>query len=176
MATRIKVEATVNAPQYQKQGWQAILDNFVKYVESWPFLTYMAVKSGHMAEARPSAAKRVSAIFITFSGNCRRALTHYQTCFGGTLHFETLELPGYPEKPVISGSLVSDSIVIYGSDLTHSEGRILGNYMAVFLHCKSRADRKALVKKLGSKNTENYHDLKLVEITDAFDVRWILGV
>lgn len=25
---------TQNAPEFQKQGWQAILDNFVKYVES----------------------------------------------------------------------------------------------------------------------------------------------
>ncbi len=25
---------TENAPEFQKQGWQAILDNFVKYVES----------------------------------------------------------------------------------------------------------------------------------------------
>jgi len=25
---------TENDPEFQKQGWQAILDNFVKYVES----------------------------------------------------------------------------------------------------------------------------------------------
>ena len=25
---------TINEPEFQKQGWQAILDNFVKYVES----------------------------------------------------------------------------------------------------------------------------------------------
>lgn len=118
--------------------------------------------------------KLVSAVFITFAGNCRKALTLYQTCFGGTLQFETLELEGYTETPVVSGSLVSDSLIIHGSDLVYSEGRTLGNYIAVFLHCKTKDNRQRLIKKLGGNDTGE--DQKLVEITDAFDVRWILGV
>jgi PhnB protein len=126
--------------------------------------------------------KLVSAIFITFSGNCKQALSFYQTCFGGLLQFETFEkeLQGYKEMPVISGSLVSDRIIIYGSDLVHNEGRKLGNYISVFLHCKDSSDRKGLIEKLGldkrsfSKGEDG--DQKLVEITDAFDVRWVLGV
>ncbi len=130
----------------------------------------------------PNHGKFVSAIFITFSGNCRKALTYYQTCFGGALQFETFEkeLAGYTEMPVVSGSLVSDSIVIHGSDLVHDEGRTLGNYMSIFLHCKNTDDRQALTEKLefnkehlfASRNA----DQKLVEVTDAFDVRWVLGV
>ncbi|MFC4870284.1 hypothetical protein [Negadavirga shengliensis] len=126
--------------------------------------------------------KFVSAVFITFSGNCKRALTYYQTCFGGTLRFETFEeeLQGYAEIPVVSGSLVSDSIVIYGSDLVHNEGRILGNYMSIFLQCRNIDDRQALIEKLKF-NTQipfvnNGDDHKLVEVTDAFDVRWVLSV
>ena len=105
----------------------------------------------------------------------------YQTCFGGTLHFETFdkELPGYAE-PVISGSLTSDSILIYGSDLVHNEGRKIGNYLSVFLPCKSEDDRKILIEKLESGHRDlsvsNYEEQKLVEVTDAFDVRWVLGV
>lgn len=126
--------------------------------------------------------KLVSAVFITFSGNCKKALTHYQTCFGGTLQFETFgrELQGYAEMPVVSGSLVSDRIVIHGSDLVHDEGRTLGNYMSIFLHCRNTYDRKALIEKLKF-NTQvpfvnNDDDQKLVEVTDAFDVRWVLSV
>lgn len=127
-------------------------------------------------------ATLVSAIFITFSGNCKKALTFYQTCFGGTLQFETFveELQGYTEMPVVSGSLVSDRIIIHGSDLVHDEGRILGNYIAVFLHCKNTYDRKQLIEKLESDKKklfiENYNDQKLIEVTDAFNVRWVLGV
>ena len=126
--------------------------------------------------------KLTSGVFITFSGNCDKALRFYQTCFGGTLQFETFEkeLEGFTELPVISGSLVSDRIIIYGSDLVHNEGRKLGNYISIFLHCKNVADRKDLIEKLEFNKKgplgKNYNDKKLVEITDAFDVRWMLGV
>lgn len=127
--------------------------------------------------------KVTSAIFITFSGNCIKALKFYQSCFGGTLQFETFGkelLQGYTEIPVISGSLVSDRIIIHGSDLVHEEGRKIGNYMSVFLHCKNNTNRKLLIEKLeaNKKNLFNKYDddQKLIEITDAFDVRWLLGV
>lgn len=126
--------------------------------------------------------KLKSGIFITFSGNCKKALTFYQTCFGGTLHFETFdkELHGYKEKPVISGSLVADNIVIHGSDLVHNEGRKIGNYLSIFLPCKNADDRKVLIEKLQSHHNglsnRNYDEQKLIEVTDAFDVRWILSV
>lgn len=129
-----------------------------------------------------TSGKLVSAVFITFSGDCRKALTFYQTCFGGTLQFQTFEreLQGYTEMPVVIGSLVSDSVIIHGSDLVSNEGRTLGNYMSIFLHCKNADDRQALIGKLKF-NKQNFFvtdddDQKLVEVTDAFDVRWILGV
>lgn len=122
-----------------------------------------------------------SGIFITFSGNCKKALTFYQACFGGTLHFETLdkEIQGYTGMPVISGSLVSDSVVIHGSDLTQNEGRKIGNYLSIFLSCKNADERKILIEKLvpdhwnlsaGDDETQT-----LIEVTDVFDVRWVLG-
>jgi PhnB protein len=126
--------------------------------------------------------KVTSAIFITFSGNCIKALRFYQSCFGGTLQFETFGkelLQGYTETPVVSGSLVSDRIIIHGSDLVHEEGRKTGNYMSIFLHCKTSDDRKALIEKLANQKNlfnENSEDQKLIELTDAFDVRWLLGV
>ena len=126
--------------------------------------------------------KFISAVFLTFSGNCKKALTFYQTCFGGTLQFETFgkELQGYTETPVVSGSLVSDRIVIHGSDLVHDEGRKLGNYIAIFLPCKNRQDRKELLEKLEFDQKKlfvtNEDDQNLIEVTDAFDVRWVLSV
>ncbi|WP_257957592.1 glyoxalase, partial [Parapedobacter tibetensis] len=89
-------------------------------------------------------------------------------------------LQGYTEMPVVSGSLVSDSIIIHGSDLVHNEGRTLGNYISIFLHCKNTYDRQELIEKLkfNKRNlfVKNDDDQKLVEVTDAFDVRWVLGV
>ncbi len=130
----------------------------------------------------PERGEFVSAVFITFSGNCRKALTYYQTCFGGTLRFETFEkeLIGYTEMPVVSGALVSDSVTIYGSDLVHNEGRTLGNYLSIFLQCNNTEVRQALIAKLRCNKQPPFagkdDDQKLVEVTDAFDVRWVLGV
>ena len=132
--------------------------------------------------AYSAAGNIVSAVFITFAGNCRKALTHYQACFGGVLQFNlfTETLLDHPEPPVVNGSLVSDRIIIHGSDMVHNEGRTLGNYMSIFLHCKNASDRKALAGKLESdgKHRATVHDSgqKLVEITDRFDVRWVLGI
>lgn len=130
----------------------------------------------------PHLNNLTSAVFITFSGNCKQALSFYQSCFGGLLQFETFgkELNGYTEMPVVSGSLVSDSIIIYGSDLVHNEGRKLGNYISIFMGCKNTSYRKALIEKLGPDKMDfsvnGYASQKLVEITDAFGVRWILGI
>lgn len=129
-----------------------------------------------------SREKITSGIFITFSGNCKKALTFYHKCFGGTLQFETFdkELFGFAEKPVIKGSLISDMIVIHGSDLVHTEGRKIGNYLSVFLPCEDIKHRKILIEKLssgkGNTNLINYEEQALFELTDVFDVRWILGL
>lgn len=126
--------------------------------------------------------KFVSAIFLTFSGNCKEALTFYQACFGGVLQFETLEkeLKGYTVSPVVSGSLVADKIIIHGSDLVPDEGRILGNYMAICMHCTDTEARKALIEKLQFNqpdfSSSNDIEEKLIEIVDVYDVRWILYV
>lgn len=128
------------------------------------------------------SVKITSGIFITFSGNCKKALTFYQTCFGGRLHFEIFpqKLPGYPEIPVLSGSLISESIIIYGSDLVHNEGRNIGNYLSVFLQCKNAEHRRIIIGKLKSvhktQSPGNHEEQRLIEIRDVFDVRWVLGI
>jgi len=122
-----------------------------------------------------------SGVFITFSGNCRRALTFYQSCFGGTLHFDRLDkkINGFSELPIVSASLTSPSVVIYGSDLVHDDGRKIGNYLSVFLPCTNVVDRGRLVTKLAAGRQAvlgNNETDQLVEVTDVFDIRWILGI
>src|SRR5690606_11132911 len=124
--------------------------------------------------------KSKSAVFITFPGNCKRALTFYQSCFGGILQFEPFreELQAYNEI-VVSGTLLSEAITIHGSDLVHNEGRKVGNYISIFLVCKNTADRKQLIEKLIADKKNMFKEnpeSPLFELTDAFDVRWVLGV
>lgn len=123
-----------------------------------------------------------SGVFISFAGNCKEALTYYQTCFGGELYFQMMDkhLDGFAKIPVISGSLISDSVTIYGSDLVPDEGRQTGNYLAIFMLCNSAESRKLLLEKLMPipKKTDAKNDEKiaLIEVTDRYDVRWLLAV
>jgi uncharacterized glyoxalase superfamily protein PhnB len=126
--------------------------------------------------------KAVSAVFITFSGNCKQALKFYQTCFGGSLQFDVYEnqLPGFSRRPVVSGYLDSEKVAIRGSDLVQDEGRKLGNHMAIYLQCSHQEERNVLIKKLelgkANRSARQVEQPKLLEITDVFGVRWVLGI
>ncbi|ASK31191.1 glyoxalase [Chryseobacterium sp. T16E-39] len=120
-------------------------------------------------------------IFITLAGNCKEAFTFYQSCFGGELSFEILEMPlnQYPNKPVISGSLISERIVLHGSDLVHDEGYQKGNHLAIYFPCLNISERYRLIIQLVGDIKEPSLETKkqrLIEITDLFGVRWILGL
>ncbi|MBK1896147.1 VOC family protein [Chryseobacterium paridis] len=120
-------------------------------------------------------------VFITLAGNCKEALTFYQSCFGGELFLEILEMPlnPYSIKPVISGSLISERIVLYGSDLVHDEGYQMGNHLAIYFPCRNTSERFSLIKQLVGDIEDFPMEMKkqrLIEITDLFGVRWILGV
>lgn len=122
-----------------------------------------------------------SAVFITFSGNCKQALSFYQACLGGELRLHAFEqpLPGYPVMPIVSGSLLAGRVTLHGSDLVPEEGRQPGNHMAIYLQCHHEEERKVLLKKLqapGQHNGEATADQQLVSLTDRFGVRWVLGV
>lgn len=127
--------------------------------------------------------KPKSGVFISFPGNCREALTFYQRCFGGTLYLQNTNeiIYGRTAAPLVCGSLISDTVVIYGSDLLHDDGRKIGNYISVFLLCNGLEDRKLVLSRLMNGTDDALRDRTdvtdaLVEVTDPFDVRWILGV
>lgn len=123
-----------------------------------------------------------SAVFVTFSGNCKNALTFYQSCFGGQLNFQFLDvkIPGVNETPILIGSLKSKWIRIYGSDLVPNEGRLIGNSLAIFVNFQDKDQRNNLMERLNDDSkrpiTESERDNPLIEITDRFDVSWILAV
>ncbi|MDQ1804125.1 hypothetical protein RAH57_09005 [Chryseobacterium sp. CKR4-1] len=120
-------------------------------------------------------------VFITLTGNCKEAFTFYQSCFGGELFFELLEIPlnQYYNKPVISGSLISERIVLHGSDLVHDEGYQTGNQLAIYFPCQDASERSRLIMRLAKDKESSSPEVekqRFIEITDLFGVRWILGI
>lgn len=84
------------------------------------------------------------------------------------------------KRPVIISSLISDRLIIHGSDLVHDSGRIIGNHLSIFLPCKDEEDRQYLIHKLESTDRKQLHpaiqEQKLIEVTDRFAVSWVLSI
>lgn len=88
-------------------------------------------------------------------------------------------LQGCAEMPVVSATLISERVTIYGSDLVHNEGRRVGNYVAVFLPCRDISERGELIERLTSQQKRRIDfdkQQKFIEVTDLFNVRWVLGI
>lgn len=122
-----------------------------------------------------------SGVFITFSGNCKQALQFYQSCLGGLLYLDIFKdnLSEYSNPPVIRGKLITEDLIIQGSDLVHSEGRHVGNFMAIYMRCESIASRGILVKKLSTGHIpidDQIDNQELIELSDQFGVRWIFSI
>ena len=98
------------------------------------------------------------------------------------VHFDVFEkaVDKFTETPVIIGSLISERIIIHGSDLVHDEGRKIGNHVSIFLPCKNVEERSSFGEKLAV-NTSWFQTMDqeaqiLMEVTDAFQVNWILSL
>ena len=98
------------------------------------------------------------------------------------LHFDVFEkvLDDFTETPVIIGSLVSDRLIIHGSDLVHNEGRKIGNHVSILLPCRNVEERSSFGEKLAANNgwlqTKDQEAQILLEVTDAFQVNWVLSL
>lgn len=122
-----------------------------------------------------------SAFFVTFNGNCKKALVLYQSCFGGKLYFDSLSPSvGRTKEPIVSGCLMAYGITIYGSDLVQDEGRHTGNHIALFIQCRNTTERWDYLQKLlpaaslcGLKKSKGQI---LIEAKDSFDVVWVFGI
>jgi len=80
---------------------------------------------------------------------------------------------------VISGSLISERIVLHGSDLVHDEGYQTGNQLAIYFPCQDASERSRLIMWLAKDKESSSPEAekqRFIEITDLFGVRWILGV
>lgn len=125
-----------------------------------------------------------SAIYLTFNGNCRKAFSYYQHCFGGELSIQTLAdtpdgflMDSRMQQLVICASLETDYINLVGTDLSDDGKLIAGNRVAILLYCSSLAERARLINKLVERNFCSYqNDNALISVTDKFSVGWVLGL
>jgi len=124
---------------------------------------------------------------ITFSGNCREAMTYYRDCFGGELHFQTVEdsphtfgLPKSFREAVVHATLHGENWMILGSDLPDTPQLKTGNRLCFQLHFESEAALNKAFQQLSEKGKalqqpdRNHWGQLVAEVEDSFRIRWQL--
>ena len=93
--------------------------------------------------------KRINS-YLTFSGNCRDAMSFYKECLGGELTLQTIgetpladDLTDQMKDCVLHASLTKDKFVLLGSDMVPEAGLVRGNAVSLSLDCSSEADIRA---------------------------------
>ncbi|WP_347158979.1 VOC family protein [Pontibacter chitinilyticus] len=125
--------------------------------------------------------------YLTFSGNCRQAMTFYQQSLGGELSLQTVgespmaaKMPKHLQSCILHATLTSGSLVLMGSDMVGEAGLNRGNGVAMMLHCDSEAELRACYQKLAHGGTKT-NPLELTfwgalfgDLTDQFGNQWLL--
>ena len=126
--------------------------------------------------------------YLTFSGNCREAMTFYQECLGGELVFQTVgesplsdQMPKQMKDCILHATLTKGNLILMGSDMVPESGLVKGNSVSLSINCDSEEETKKLYKKL-SKGGKADHPLEdtfwgalFGDLTDKFGNHWLLN-
>ena len=125
--------------------------------------------------------------YLTFNGNCRKAMLFYQECLGGELVFQTVgksplseKLPPAMRDAVLHATLRKDGFVIMATDMVGSDGLTKGNAISLLLHCSSEKEIKERYAKLSQNGYQTYPLGKTFwgalfgSLTDQFGNQWLL--
>jgi PhnB protein len=126
--------------------------------------------------------------YLTFSGNCRQAMTFYKNCLGGELKIQSVgesplsaKMPAPMKEAVLHASLENKKIRLMGTDCVSEYGLIKGNSVSLCLHCDTKDEIHSLYEKLseGGKKTfqieETLWGTLFGGLTDQFGTHWLLN-
>ena len=125
--------------------------------------------------------------YLTFSGNCREAMTFYQDCLGGELSFQTIGesplppgLPAHMKNYLVHASLCRNGFVLMASDMVGEQGLVKGNAVSMMLQCSSPEEIRTCYEKL-SRDGQAAQALEPTywgglsgDLTDKFGNHWLL--
>ena len=125
---------------------------------------------------------------LTFSGNCREAMTFYQSCLGGELTFQTVgdsplsaKMPKKMKDSILHSTLSNGSVLLMGSDMVNENGLTRGNAISLTLNCESEKEIRNCYKKLsaGGQATHPLEDTfwgaLFGGLTDKYGNIWMLN-
>ncbi len=126
--------------------------------------------------------------YLTFSGNCREAMTFYKECLGGELVFQTIgespmadKMPAKMKYSILHSTLTKGGLVLLGSDMVSQTGLVKGNAVSLSLNCSSEEEIKTCYEKLsfGGKKDHTLEDTFwgaiFGDLTDKYGNHWLLN-
>ncbi len=126
--------------------------------------------------------------YLTFSGNCREAMTFYQDCLGGELHFQTIgesplsdKMPNLMKDCILHSTLTNGALVLLGSDMVSEMGLIKGNSVSLSLNCNSEQEVNTFYAKLSEGGNadhpleESFWGALFGDLTDKYGNYWLLN-
>ena len=125
--------------------------------------------------------------YLTFSGNCREAMTFYKECLGRELSLQTIgesplanKMPVKMKEFILHSTLTKGALVLMGSDMVGENGLLKGNSVSLMLNCSSEDEIKNCFEKLSSGGKKD-HPLEdsflgalFGDLTDKFGNHWLL--
>ena len=126
--------------------------------------------------------------FLSFNGNCREAMSFYQSCFGGELKLKSLGdspdaglMPEDMKELILHASLVSQHVQLFASDLGAEEGLYAGNRISLLFNTSHNLELLSAFKKL-SEDAEITNPVsgdtlngEWATLTDRYRVQWIFS-
>ncbi|MDO7886337.1 VOC family protein [Hymenobacter cheonanensis] len=127
--------------------------------------------------------------YLSFSGDCRAALSFYQQCLGGELALTRFgdspvaaQVPAEAQDHILHGTLTAGALVLAGSDAGSLRGALtVGTNVALALDCASDDEITTLFARLGEGGTiidplaDMFWGGKFGALTDRFGIRWLFN-
>lgn len=121
--------------------------------------------------------------YLTFNGNCSKAMAYYQSIFGGALSLQAIggsplsaNLPDKMKDCILHAELKTDRFLLMGTDLVPEMGLIKGNSVSIYLRCHTVAAMEKIYTQLSGKPLEphSFSGAVFANATDPFGTNWLL--
>lgn len=127
---------------------------------------------------------------VAFPGNCREALSFYQSCIGGELNLMRVgdtamaeHMPAEAQDQIMHGTLTTGSFVFMACDALDTRRPFApGNNIAMCLDCSSDEEINTLFAKLGEGGTiidplaDMFWGGKFGTLIDRFGTEWLFNL
>lgn len=125
--------------------------------------------------------------YLGFDGNCREAMTFYQSCFGGELTFQTFgespmaaQCPTGKEGHIIHSSLTGDNFLFMATDMTPPGGYKSGSEVSLAINFDEESDIRKVYELLSQQGKviddlkASFWDSLFAVVQDRFGKVWML--